>query len=398
VSQYDLNVKEDNTDLSMTFENGSTIYVSGATDESDIEKYRGMSFKKVYIDEVQSFPSYIEYLVDEVLVPALYDHDGSLILTGTPGPVPTGYFYDASHSKGWSNHKWTILDNPFIKIKSGKEPAEILKAERERRGVDETDPKYLRESMGLWVYDENSLVFKFNKTRNVYQKLPHAEYSYIFGIDIGYEDADAIAVLAYSDHDPCVYLVEEYIKSKQTISDLVEMIKLLQEKYKPVKMVMDAGALGKKIQEEILQRHQLFIYAAEKQRKVEFIELLNDDLRLGKFKAFENSRFEQDSFKVEWDRSNPEKPRISDSFHTDIGDAVLYAWKECRHYASRPAPFVPKFNTDAYMRQLEEKEAAKMEEKKRKTGMEDIVGSQEDMESLVEDDGIFDIYDSDEGF
>ena len=49
IKQFELAVKEDNVDLSMTFENGGTIYVSGATDESDVEKYRGMNFKKVYI-------------------------------------------------------------------------------------------------------------------------------------------------------------------------------------------------------------------------------------------------------------------------------------------------------------------------------------------------------------
>lgn len=395
VQKYDLEVKEDNADLSMTFGNGSTIYVSGATDESDIEKYRGMAFKKVYIDEVQSFPNYIEYLVDEILVPALYDYDGSLVLTGTPGPVPAGYFYDCAHGKGWSNHRWTLLDNPFMEKKSGKKVEEILRQERERRGIDETDPKYQRESLGLWTQDTNSLVFKFDGTKNIYKEMPKAEYDYIFGIDIGYEDADAIAVLAYSQHDPCVYLVEEFIRSKQTISDLVNQINLLKDKYKPVKMVMDAGALGKKIQEEILQRHGLFIHAAEKQRKIEFIELLNDDLRTGKFKAFEGSRFAQDVYKVEWDRSNPQKPRIADSFHTDIGDSVLYSWRECRHYSSRPEIVPPRPGTNEYMKALEEKEAEEMERKKRKNDMDDIVGSQEDMDSLVESDGILDTYDDD---
>jgi len=396
VQKYDLPVKEDNADLSMTFANGSTIYVSGATDESDIEKYRGMAFKKVYIDEVQSFPSYIEYLVDEILVPALYDYDGSLILTGTPGPVPAGYFYEAAHGKGWSNHRWTLMDNPFMELKSGKKVEEILRQERERRGIDETDPKYQRESLGLWTQDTNSLVFKFDNSKNFFETLPTADYEYIFGIDIGYDDADSISVLAYSPHDPCVYLVEEYIRSKQTISDLVYQINILKDKYKPIKMVMDAGALGKKIQEEILQRHHLYIEAADKSRKLEFIELMNDDMRTSKFKSFKGSRFSQDVFKVEWDRSNPEKPRISDVFHSDATDSALYAWRECRHYAATKATPVYKPNTNEYMKMLEEKAAAKLEEAQKKTGMEDIIGSQEDMDSLVEPDGILDVFDDPE--
>lgn len=394
--KYDLKVKEDNVELSMTFSNGSTLYVSGATDESDIEKYRGMHIKKVYVDEAQSFPSYLEYFVEDILEPALRDYNGSLILTGTPGPVPAGYFYDCSHNSKWGNHAWTGFDNPFLESKSGVSQKDYLKALRERKGIDESDPTYQREHLGRWVNDSNSLVFKFSMQRNIYTELPDQNYNYIFGIDIGYEDSDAIAVLAYADHDPCVYLVEECITAKQTISDLVVQIKDLKQKYDPVKMVMDAGALGKKIQEEILQRHQLFIHAAEKQRKLEFIELLNDDLRTSKLKAFKNSRFSEDCFKVEWDKTNPERPKISDRFHSDINDAVLYSWKECRHYSSQPAIATPKLHSDQYMKELEEKEAAKMEESKKRTKMDDILGTQEEMDSLLE--GIEDVYDDDYGY
>ena len=99
---------------------------------------------------------------------------------------------------------------------------------------------------------------------------------------------------------------------------------------------MDAGALGKKIQEELIHRYSLNVEAAEKSRKVEFIELLNDDLSRGIFKAFSNSAFQEDAARVQWDREskirNPEKPKISNIFHSDICDAVLYGWRACRHY------------------------------------------------------------------
>ena len=84
---------------------------------------------------------------------------------------------------------------------------------------------------------------------------------------------------------------------------------------------MDAGALGKKIQEEILTRHGVNLEAAEKSRKVEFIELLNDDLRTAKFKAFKGSLFEEDCMLLQWDKEskirNPDRPKISDTYHSD---------------------------------------------------------------------------------
>ena len=128
---------------------------------------------------------------------------------------------------------------------------------------------------------------------------------------------------------------------------------------------MDAGALGKKIQEEIRFRHQLHMEAADKKRKIEFIELLNDDLRTGKFKAPKGSLFEEDCMLVTWDKDsivrNPERPKISDAYHSDICDAVLYAWREARHYLSSKPIEKPKEGTEEYMDNLEAEEADRMQ-------------------------------------
>jgi frataxin-like iron-binding protein CyaY len=261
IEEYDIDAKLDNTELTITLPNKNVIHISGAKDETDAEKLRGMAIRKVYIDECQSFRGYIEQLIDDIIEPALTDFDGSLILIGTPGPVPSGYFYEASQSPGWSHHHWTLHDNPWILKKSGKTAEQIITERCQRRGISRNDPSILREYYGQWVKDENSLVYKFDSSRNIYKELPE-NLKYVIGIDIGWVDSDAIAVLGYSHTDKNVYLVHENITSKQTISDLVDKIKDLEKLYSPVKMVMDAGALGKKIQEEIRQRHRLSVHAA----------------------------------------------------------------------------------------------------------------------------------------
>lgn len=218
--------------------------------------------------------------------------------------------------------------------------------------------------------------------------------TYIFGVDIGYEDSDAIAVLGYHSHKKTVYVVEEVCKPKQDITSLVEQIKDLKNKYNPVKIVMDAGALGKKIQEEILYRHSLFIHAAEKARKVEFIELLNDDLRNNKFFAKKDSLFAEDCGLVQWDRDsriyNPENPKISTVYHSDICDAVLYAWRECRHYLSEfPAPDTPSVHSTEYMNYIEQKEAQKMKARAEDPNHALFEALEKDMEELDKDLGDF---------
>lgn len=362
--EYVLGGKPNNNELCITFKNGSMIYFAGASKKEEIEKFRGLSIKLVYIDEAQSFKPYIQELIDEVLSFATTDVSGKICLIGTPGPVPAGYFYNAAHSKGWSNHKWTIFDNPHIKIKSGRNVKEILKEDMDRRGITETDPVYLREALGQWVQDTDILVYKYNAHKNDFRELPDFnDLIFVLGIDLGYDDADAIAVMAYSKTEKKSYLVEELITHKQGITDLSKQIKYLINKYNPVKVKIDSGALGKKIAEELTKRHGIPLSPAEKNRKYEFIELLNDDLRTGRLKIRESSTCAQDYMKIQWDVLLKDRRTISDNFHSDIADAVLYAWRECLHYASEKRE-VPRYSDHDKVTQFWEKEAKKVEARK----------------------------------
>lgn len=359
LDKYKIPNKADNTLLEISFlETKSKLILGGAKDESEIEKYRGWKLRKAYIDECQSFRPYVKYFIDDILIPALRDLRGSLILTGTPGPIPAGPFYEYATSNNWKHFHWTAFDNPYMHNPPLRDLNKTLAEERIVKGITENDPGYIRETYGQWIEDFNSLVFKFSPEKNIFSKLPDKKYDYVFGIDIGFHDSDAIAVLAYNLEDKNVYLVEEVIRDRQGITPLVAQIETLRARYNPVKMVMDTGGLGKKIQEELRMRHQIPIVAAEKTRKFEFIELLNDDLRTAKFKSYQNSRFQQDCSLVQWDRKRSDKLTISDTYHSDITDAVLYGWRECRHFLATLAPEKPKYGTREYW----ESEAKRIED------------------------------------
>ena len=70
---------------------------------------------------------------------------------------------------------------------------------------------------------------------------------------------------------------------------------------------------------------------------------------------------------VEWDydKSTSAKRVISDVFHSDITDAVLYAWREARHYAYESISDAPLFGSNDYMDEMERLEAEEFERKKR---------------------------------
>lgn len=342
--RFNLGGKANESELSITFQNRSVIYVSGANDQKEVEKFRGLPIYLCYIDECQSFRPYIQNLVDEVISKALFDYNGTLCLIGTPGPVPAGFFYECANSKGWSHHSWTMFENPWLEKKSGKTPQQLINEELDRKGTTVDDPTIQRECYARWVIDQNALVFKYSPKTNHFdlndiEAVTAQPWNYIMGVDIGFEDADAICILGYNERLKACYLVEESVEVKQGITALVKRIYDLEHKYKPDKIVMDTGGLGKKIAEEITSRYSIMIEPAQKERKFEFIELLNDAMRTGKFFASKFSRFAQDAQILEWDRDPErilEKPRINPSYHSDITDSVLYAFRESFHWLFTP--------------------------------------------------------------
>ncbi len=359
---YKLGGVENLSELCMTFPNGSVIYLSGAKDSNEIEKFRGLALKLVYIDEAQSFRQYIRDLIDDVLSPALMDYAGTLCLIGTPGPTPVGYFAECagavaerqSAAQTWSQHAWSFWDNPFIIEKSKLTHQQMLDRELKRRGVTTNDPSIQREWFGKWVLDSDSLLLHYSEALNHYQELPtlpnNAKFSYIMGIDLGFNDSDAIAVLAWSEHCAETFLVEELLVAKQGITELTEQIQSFRKKYDISKIVMDEGALGKKIGEEMRRQKAIPVYGADKKLKMQNVAFLNDALRSSRFKAKSASRFAQDCFLVEIDRdkTTPDRTVVKSGYHSDIIDAVLYSFKESPAFSYVPPVVKPKPGTKAW--------------------------------------------------
>lgn len=322
--------------LTMVHPNGAKLILLGADMKNFIKRLKGRKFPGVGVDEAQDFGPHLQSLIDDVLTPSIADYeDGWLALTGTPGPVPQGFFFDVTHNRkyGYSHHEWTLLENPYM-----PEPGKFLDELCKKREWDENHPTLLREYRNKWVLDVHSLWIRYKESINHFQELPDitpAKYHYIMGIDIGFNDADAIAVLAWSENSKTTYLVEEIITKKQGLTELVEQINYLQSKYDISKMVIDAGGLGKKLAEEMRRRHGIPVQDADKTRKQENVEFLNDALRLGRFKAKGASRFAQDSYlvQIDWEKSTADKIVIKKKPHSDIIDAVLYAFKESPAFA-----------------------------------------------------------------
>lgn len=334
------------SDLSFKFLNGSIVYCSGASDSAEIEKFRGLSnVALAYIDESQAFRAHIKELVEEILIKRLYDTNGRLRLIGTPGPIPAGYFHDASQSSKWSHHAWTLHNNPWIERKSGATVAQLIQQDCDRKGVTIDDPSIQRECFGRWVLDANSLLLNYSADRNHYEELPKGSFVYILGMDFGFDDADSFSVLGWLEGSPDTYLIEEVVNHKQLYEQMSETFEALYKKYPFSKIKGDPGGGGKKLIESLSHRYRIPIEAADKQEKIANYGLLNNALRAGRFKAKKTSRFAQDCNLLEKDKdkSTPDKTIVKG--HSDAVDSCLYAFRESPAYGYTPPIPRPKPGT-----------------------------------------------------
>ena len=90
-----------------------------------------------------------------------------------PGNLKKGLFFDLAHGQdpcfagtwskmGWSGHRWSALDNPYIRENWLQEIAD-LKAANPR--IEET-PLFQQHYLGRWVIDDSRLVYRYQPGRN----------------------------------------------------------------------------------------------------------------------------------------------------------------------------------------------------------------------------------------
>lgn len=352
--KYNIEAEFNESDLVMKFANGSLIYCSGANNTKEIEFFRGLNnVILAYVDESQAFRSHLKELVEDILVKRLYDTNGRCRLIGTPGPLLAGYFFEASHSIHWSHHAWTMHANRFLQEKSGKTADELIQQDMQQRGVDITHPSIQRECFGRWVLDTNALLLNYTPEVNHFDQLPEGLYNYILGIDLGFDDADALSVLAYNDQSPVTWLVEEIITPNQLIGTLADQIKRLDSTYKFRQIIADTGGVGKKVIETLIYQYSLVIDPADKKGKIADYNLLNNALRTGNFRARKESRFAQDCNILKRDREKSTPDKIIVEGHSDAVDSVLYAFAFSPAYDYVPPKFTAQPGTPEYIKEQE---------------------------------------------
>jgi phage terminase large subunit len=365
--RFNLKAKFNQSDLTMTL-NGSVIQITGIdNDENEMLKLLGKKYRLVCIDEASMYSIDTRNLVYGVLRPAMVDPNsaglrGTICLMGTSSNFPRGLFFDVTNGKekGWSLHTWTAYENPYVAKQWAEEMEEIA---RDRPMYLET-PQYKQFYLNQWAVDDTKLVYRFDDSRNLYkgqlpERLAPEGWRFILGVDTGWEDDNAFVLCGYHENDPHLYVIKTFNKPRMTFDQVVLKINefMLDPMYPVSKVIIDGA--NKQGVESMRIRSAIPFEYADKQGKVDFIEMLNGDLIQAKIKINQRCEALIDELRgLVWltDGDKIELPkRENPSLSNHLCDAFLYAWRNGYHYHSMPKEVkAVKYSKEWYAKQAED--------------------------------------------
>lgn len=402
--------------LRMTFPNGSRIECLAADDEKDIQKFRSAAFDTLVIDEAQKMP-HLERIIVEEVGPAMLDHMGQTWLTGTPSRQLNTLFHRISCDEvekrltEWDLHEWTILDNPFFGATVEERYERMMIAIR-KTGKAIDDPAIQREWFGKWSKEDANFVYAvhevpdhqliwaeeqptlepfdlwvnnhcteiedFPDLERCMAELPQGhDWFFTLGIDIGFHPSPfAFDVSAYSFTHPEMLEVAGWKMTKLVPDEQMELLNRIVATVNPTWVTADAGGGGKLVvagwAKNWLERYSVPIEEAKKRDKVQWQELMNGDIRTGKYRMRRNS-----PRLAEMEVLTYHPPTAAGTLKENTGtaenripndccDAGLYGFRHSYHHRYQSPEDTPKPGTSEYYamieRELEEAAIREVEE------------------------------------
>jgi hypothetical protein len=339
--------ERNDSELLIQWANGSMLLCIGCSDIGDVGKARGDDWDEIILDEIQEFnDEVLKELLDETILPTMFDHGGTITAQGTPPDVHAGVWWDIINNPVWSQRVWTLLDNPYITKQNIVDTMALRGFVINFDDPTKNDPIVQREVFGLLAIDPSKLVYIYDAAKNA---LPvdgkridgendkwcecYAEgrpdpgsdqWRFVLGLDLGLSDCDAICVLGWRMDDPTHKLYECYSwkANHQDVDALSTVLRAAYVKWRPTCLVGDNGGHGaSKVLATYAER--LGVTFELKPASVpDSVALVNDDYRTGRLQIMPNGILAEESAKVAWDAK---RKKFSSAFHSDITEAARYA-------------------------------------------------------------------------
>jgi hypothetical protein len=347
--------------------NGALIRFFGVdSNYREMKKVLGQAYDLVGIDECGSMTIDMEALVLQMILAALSDREGRLVLLGTAEHIPNTFFQKVmeggERSLPWKLWKWDTSQNPYMARQFAQDKAMIL----ENNPLAIEAAWFKTHWLNQWCADDELLIINHNPEINEVEKLPEDEFIYGLGVDLGFNDASSFTVAAIGKKDPYLYIAESFKLPGLDLTDVSNTIKRLNQTYSFTFCEVD-GANKQGVQ-EMQRRHDLglTLNAAEKTDKATFLRLMNDDYKQGKIKAVKNKCVQliTEQSQLMWIKdTDKEDPRCENH----CNDGALYIWRKMRNYFK---PEVTKWmSKDEEMRQSFLREAAEEMERLREESL-----------------------------
>lgn len=372
--------------------NGSMLMLGGAATKADIDRYRGLAFHEIGIDEATSFRAgLLEMLIDRVLAPRLGDYRGTLWVISTPGHLQRGLFYEVTRigseegtpieeqgdeqPEGWSTHHWSLEDGaPHVKALANAW-AEALETKR-RNGWSDDHPVWQREYLGYWSADDTETIFKYRPHKdgeqwnqwipkamkaNGFAELPEElkgkTVFYAYGVDPGIRDPFGVVIFAWDPHDPkqTLWQVYEFAEKGMYAERVATLFRGVDPKagrptpeyIAPDSIVGTTDWPAAKVAdkqnnlalfEELAQVYGLYFQAAQKRDKHASQELFNGDLLAGRIKVMKGSNLELQLMTLQYVVDELGGIEEDKAARNDLADAAVYARGVASHMHTSKVP------------------------------------------------------------
>lgn len=310
---------------------GHIIRFHGLKDRAAADLLLGQKFRRIAIDEGGAFDSALyEYCITKVLQPTLFDVRGEMLVGGTPGPVPKGYFYDlvgdpnGTGAKGrWPTHGWDLRSNPHLAGDAEENIREIL----ESNGWTLEHPTFQREVLGRWVNDAGALIYRYHGER--WASVPEGGKTVLvvdFAGSDGPEADDTAFLVGRQRERPHFHLIEGFKKHGINIAQIADIIRSLRAKWGVNRVVVDAGALGAGYAKTLREVFKIHVEAADKRDKRARIGLAQATLDTKTLHICRDASAIVDEWlSLQW---NLEHDDHHEACADDLSDALLYMLNE----------------------------------------------------------------------
>ena len=367
---YGLEFEPHATDGYIRAPDGGMCVFGGIESTADVERYRGTPWDLFILDETKSADQrLVKTLVEEVLPPRLANRNGRLVLSGTPGAVLHGTFFNLTgpastairieggkriatsrpyRKRGeaawqdvifeWSLHRWSLAENA-----AAPHLWERALERKKAKGWSDDNPIWLREYMGEWVADETNRLYRFDPSRNLWTPgktgeafgLPRGhDWNFVIGVDFGHSDPCAIITIAYSDTHPDLFQVAEFNERGLSYAQQAAAIRRAQLACGERLIATVADPARKGIVESLRIDHGVYVQSAEKREKRDAVELVSADMFEGRVKVLKGSTLEGQAASLQWDETGlKDLDQVN-----DCSDAFLYASRKAHHRMADAPP------------------------------------------------------------